>query len=101
MLQRLRERRRAIIVAAGVSLLVSVIVGVVVGVVVTPAWFGTLRPKAPLRNSLTSGLNTAAVVFWIFFLPQFLVEMSKSPAVLELERRVKMAEELFKRRAPR
>jgi hypothetical protein len=48
-------------------------------------------------RALMTGLNTTAVAFWILFAVLMLYEFSKSEAVLDLERRNRLAEELFKR----
>jgi uncharacterized membrane protein len=48
-------------------------------------------------HAIMMGLNTTAVVFWILFAVLMLHEFSKSEAVLDLERRNRLAEELFKR----
>jgi hypothetical protein len=48
-------------------------------------------------GALTAGLNTTAVVFWILCPVLVLYEYLKSDAVLDLERRCRLAEELFKR----
>jgi hypothetical protein len=104
MLQRLRERRGRILRAALVSMIPAVVAGVI-GVPVGMLGMA-IRPMRPyeqmVRDGITTGLNTAGVVFWCVFLVLLLIEMTKSHAVLEFERRVKYAEELFKRgRAPR
>ena len=69
---------------------------------ITPMVGLTMRRPFPsmealLQAMLSRGLNTAAVTFWIAFPILYCIRVPKSTAALDWDRRMKMAEEIFKR----
>lgn len=60
----------------------------------------TLAPQpasALHRRAIRASCNTAAVVFWMLFPVLFILRVYKTAAVLDFERRVRFAEDLFRR----
>jgi hypothetical protein len=94
MWKRLRERRGRLILFAVGSMAVAAVFG-------GGAFLSTFIRVAPrpdaFSQGLRSGTNTAAVIFWVLFSIEFLIEMTKSHAVLEFERIVKRGEEIYSR----
>jgi hypothetical protein len=50
-----------------------------------------------VRDGIHTGLNTVAVTFWIAFPILYLIRVPKSAAALDWDRRLAVAEEVFKR----
>lgn len=84
-------RRRTIYKDARLSAIVALGIGLVV-------FLGVLLISGSLKGAAMDGLNTVALVFWIHFLMQLFVEVTKSDAVEEFERRVRQEEELLERK---
>jgi hypothetical protein len=81
MLQRLRERRRGLIVSAVISLGVAGIFGVLFALFGGFEVVGKSPPPSVLfRKALPMAVNATVVVFWILFLPQAVIELLKPPA---------------------
>lgn len=94
------ERRRRLVNAAIISVVISILAGALAFLVVSLE--SAIRRPRPLLDDAMAAFNTVAVVFWATFTVQLLIEVTKSKAVLEFERRVHQAEELFQgRRIPR
>jgi hypothetical protein len=80
MLRRIRERRRGLLVAAGISLVVAAVVGVFFVLFVPVPLSGKAPPPSEiLRRSLFTAVNAAIIVFWVLFVPQAVVELLKRP----------------------
>ena len=68
----------------------------------------TFRPMPTmdqlLRQAIRTGLNVTAAAFWIVFPIVYVLSLpaeDRSPAALDWERRLRLAEEIFKREAAR
>src|SRR5438874_12264699 len=53
-------------------------------------------PDKALMNAAKQGANTTTVVFWVVLALLYLTHISKSAAMLDCERRVRLAEELYR-----
>lgn len=64
-------------------------------------WFASAipigRPHAWLEDALFYSANTTAAAFWFVFLPSFFIKVRLSPAALDWERRLRLADEIFRR----
>lgn len=54
-------------------------------------------PAVVWRVALVDAANIAAMAFWVMFPILFATKVFKSAAVLDMERRVRLAEDLFER----
>lgn len=91
-------RRRPHLIALVTSIVISISAG---GFGFLSSFIGiTMRPRPwadIIHDGIITGLNTIPFVFWIAFLHQLLyLNVRKTPAVLDFERRVRQAEDLFK-----
>jgi hypothetical protein len=79
MWQRIRERRHGLIVSAAISLAISAVIGVIVFLFAGFGATGKAPPLAELvRRGVWKSVNVAAVMFWVFFLPQAAIDLLKS-----------------------
>ncbi len=58
-------------------------------------------PSTLLGDALFLGGNAAAIVFWVAFILMFVTQVYRTDAMLDMDRRVRKAEELFQRGGPR
>src|SRR5436190_9607434 len=84
------------------NLALAMVVAVFVGGCVYLSALGSMRmrgrPVSVIREqAIPEGLNTAAISFWILFPVLFLTRVYKTAAVLDCDRRIRLAEEMYRR----
>ena len=91
--------RGRLLKALAFALLIAAVFGVPSGV--AAFLVPSQTPATLLHDALFLGGNAAAVVFWVAFLLLFVTQVYKTAAMLDMDRRVRQAEELFRRGGPR
>jgi uncharacterized BrkB/YihY/UPF0761 family membrane protein len=93
------EFRRRLLNAGLLAMLIAAVFGIPAGVIAY--LLPTQAGSPPVSDALFLGGNVAAVVFWAAFLLLSFTVVYRTNAMRDMDRRVRMAEDLFRRSRPR
>ena len=90
--------RKRLLKAIAVAMLVAAAIGPFGYLSEYIGIIGRMRPLQIIQHAaLISGMNTVAITFWIVFPILFITTAFKTAADLDMDRRLRLAEELFER----